>query len=110
MSGNERTRYDADIVRALRTPGGHLSIGRGGFTLHYEHARLSGYDCDVIKAAAVAAGLLVIDSRRDIPRHGRIAARGSACGRAPKPAPLPRPARTRGGEGVQQSREGKDIR
>ena len=44
----------------LRTPGGHLSIGRGGFT---QHSRLSGYDCDVIKKAAIAAGLPVIDSR-----------------------------------------------
>jgi len=63
MSGNDRTRYDTGIARALRTPGGHLSIGRGGFTLHYEHARLSGYDCDAIKKAAIAAGLPVIDSR-----------------------------------------------
>jgi hypothetical protein len=63
MSGNDRTRYGADVARALRTPGGHLSIGRGGFILHYEHARLSGYDCDVIKEVAVAAGLPVIDSR-----------------------------------------------
>jgi len=63
MSGNDRARYDADIARALRTPGGHLSIGRGGFTLHYEHTRLSGYDCDVVKEAAVAAGLPMIDSR-----------------------------------------------
>lgn len=63
MSWNDPARYDADIVRALATPGGHLSIGRGGFTLHYETARLSGYDCDTIKAAAIAAGLPVIDSR-----------------------------------------------
>jgi len=63
MSWNDRARYDADIARALRTPGGHLSIGRGGFTLHYEHSRLSGYDCDAIKMAAIAAGLPVIDSR-----------------------------------------------
>ena len=56
-------RYDAHIAKALATPGGHLSIGRGGFTLHYENARLSGYDCDAIKQAAIAAGLPVIDSR-----------------------------------------------
>ncbi len=63
MSGNDHTGYDTDIARALRTPGGHLSIGRGDFTLHYEHSRLSGYDRDVIKKAAIAAGLPVIDSR-----------------------------------------------
>lgn len=56
--------YRTDIARALRTLGGHLSIGRGGFTLHYENCRLSGYDDDVIKAQAIAMGLPVIDSRR----------------------------------------------
>lgn len=55
--------YGEYIARALATEGGHLSIGRGGFTLHYDHARLSGYDCDSIKAEAIAAGLPVIDSR-----------------------------------------------
>lgn len=51
------------IARALLTPGGHLAIGRGGYTLHYDHSRLSGYDCDQMKAKAIAAGLPVIDSR-----------------------------------------------
>lgn len=38
--------YSADIAAALATPGGHLSIGRGGFTLHYRNgAMLSGYGC-----------------------------------------------------------------
>jgi hypothetical protein len=56
-------RYDADIAKALVTPGGHLSIGRGGFSLHYESSTLSGYDCEFIKQVAIAAGLPVIDSR-----------------------------------------------
>ena len=55
--------YQEYIARALATEGGHLSVGRGGFTLHYDNARLSGYDCDTIKAEAIAAGLPVIDSR-----------------------------------------------
>jgi hypothetical protein len=63
MSWNDPNRYDRDIARALATAGGHLSIGRGGFTLHYENARLEGYDCDTVKAAAIRAGLPVIDSR-----------------------------------------------
>ena len=56
--------YDDYIASALRTEGGHLSIGRGGFILYYAGgARLSGYDCESIKACCIAAGLQVIDSR-----------------------------------------------
>jgi len=56
--------YDAYITRALATEGGHLSIGRGGFTLWYARGcRLSGYECKAVKEAAIAAGLPVIDSR-----------------------------------------------
>ena len=56
--------YGQYITSALRTKGGHLSVGRGGFTLFYAPgARLSGYDCDTIKAHCIAAGLPVIDSR-----------------------------------------------
>jgi hypothetical protein len=55
--------YEPYIARALATSGGHLSIGYGGFTLHYDHCRLSGHDGDTIKAEAIAAGLPVIDSR-----------------------------------------------
>jgi hypothetical protein len=64
-SDNPTSRdYDDYIASALRTEGGHLSIGRGGFTLYYSHgARLSGYDCEQIKACCIAAGLPVIDSR-----------------------------------------------
>src|SRR3954468_17440507 len=63
MNQNDPSRYEADIARALATPGGHLRIGRGGFSLAYGHSRLSGYDCHVIKEAAIAAGLPVIHSR-----------------------------------------------
>ena len=57
-------RYNDDIASALRTEGGHLSIGRGGFTLYYARgAYLSGYDSDRIKSYCIAAGLPVIDSR-----------------------------------------------
>lgn len=52
------------IARAFATVGGHLAIGRGGYTLHYDRGcRLSGYDVEPIKAACIAAGLPVIDSR-----------------------------------------------
>ena len=59
----QTSEYDAYIARALATEGGHLSIGRGGATLHFERSRLSGCAEDVVKAAAIAAGLPVIDSR-----------------------------------------------
>jgi hypothetical protein len=56
--------YDEYITSALGTEGGHLSIGRGGFTLYFARgARLSGYDCEQIKACRIAGGLPVIDSR-----------------------------------------------
>jgi hypothetical protein len=84
-------RYDDYIVSALRTEGGHLSIGRGGFTLHYARgAMLSGYDCETIKACCIAAGVPVIDSRmvafEDVVR---LAVRGpmAAVGEEPSPPP-----------------------
>ena len=56
--------YGDYVTNALRTEGGHLSIARGGFTLHFGRgARLSGYDCESFKAGCIAAGLPVIDSR-----------------------------------------------
>jgi hypothetical protein len=58
---------DALIGRALCTEGGHLSIGRGGFSLHCDRGcTLSGYDCERMKALCIAHGLPVIDSR-DVP-------------------------------------------
>jgi hypothetical protein len=57
--------YDQVIAKALAVEGGHLAIGRGGYTLWFARgSRQSGYDCDTVKAAAIAAGLPVIDSRR----------------------------------------------
>jgi hypothetical protein len=56
--------YGEYIESALRTDGGHLSIGRGGFTLYYARgARLSGYDCEEVKTCCISAGVPVIDSR-----------------------------------------------
>jgi hypothetical protein len=56
--------YDDYIASALRTQGGHLTIGRGGFSLYFGRgAHLSGYDCEPIKARCIAAGVPVIDSR-----------------------------------------------
>ena len=84
-------RYEDYIVGALRTEGGHLSIGRGGFTLYYARgATLSGYDCETIKAYCIAAGVPVIDSRmvafEDVVR---LAVRGpmAAVGEEPSPPP-----------------------
>ncbi len=57
-------RYGHYIREALATEGGHLAIGRGGFTLYFARgAYLSGHDCETIKTACIAAGLPVIDSR-----------------------------------------------
>ena len=56
--------YGDYITSALQTEGGHLSIARVGFTLHFGRgARLSGYDCESFKTCCIAAGLPVIDSR-----------------------------------------------
>jgi hypothetical protein len=65
------------IASALATQGGHLFIGRGGFSLHYENGWLSGYDCEAVKAAAIAAGLPVIDCRNvDLGKVAELAIRG----------------------------------
>lgn len=83
--------YSADIDAALATQGGHLSIGRGGFTLHYRNgATLSGYGCEAIKAQCIAAGLPVIDSRCvafDVVARLTLAGPLVAVGREPEPAP-----------------------
>jgi hypothetical protein len=82
--------YDDYVASALRTEDGHLSIGRGGFTLYYARgASLSGYDCERVKACCIAAGLPVIDSRmvafEDVVR---LAVNGPmAVGEEPSPAP-----------------------
>ncbi|WEX12380.1 hypothetical protein [Chelativorans sp. AA-79] len=86
------SRYKHDINAALNTAGGHLSIGRGGFTLHYGNsARLSGYDIEPIKAECIAAGLPVIDSlAAPFDAVAELAIRGPmiAVGRDPDPKPL----------------------
>jgi len=58
-------RDDADAIeRALAVDGGHLFVGEGGFTLAYQRGTtLSGYDVEPVRAACIAAGLPVIDSR-----------------------------------------------
>ncbi|MBP0440479.1 hypothetical protein [Tianweitania sediminis] len=85
------TDYSADIESALATEGGHLSIGRGGFTLHYRNgAMLSGYDCEAIKAHCIAAGLPIIDSRCvafDVVVQLTLGVPLVAVGRKPEPAP-----------------------
>jgi hypothetical protein len=87
--------YSADIARALATPGGHLSIGRGGWTLHYLNeyggeSRLSWYVTDRIKLQAIAASLPVIDSRPfDFDKPVKLSVFGPmiAVGREPDPQP-----------------------
>lgn len=82
--------YDETIVKALATDGGHLFIGRGGFSLHCEAGWLSGYDCEPVKAAAIAAGLPVIDSRMvDFGKVAELALRGPmiAVGKPADPPP-----------------------
>lgn len=73
----EPFRYDDYIEKAKQTIGGHLHIGRGGFTLHSGTSRLSGYDCDHVKSLCIAAGLPVIDSREvPIDLVAKLAVRG----------------------------------
>ena len=83
--------YRPYIESALATPGGHLSIGRGGFTLYYgEGARLSGYELETVKAECIAAGLPVIDSLCvpfDAVLHLAVAGPMIAVGRDPDPEP-----------------------
>jgi hypothetical protein len=55
--------YAEYIAQALATEGGHLSVGRGGATLHFGQSRLSGCREERIKTECIAAGLPVIDSR-----------------------------------------------
>jgi hypothetical protein len=79
------------IAHALVTEGGHLRIGRGGFTLHFgDDVRLHGYDCETIKTECIAAGLPIIDSR-DAPfeKVADVAIRGPmvAVGRTADPEP-----------------------
>src|SRR4051812_50151596 len=85
--------YDDLIAKALATEGGHLKIGRGGFTLWFARgSRLSGYECGAVKAAAVAAGPPVLDNRMvAFDTVARLAISGSmiAVGNWPAPHPTP---------------------
>lgn len=85
------TDYSADIAVALATPGGHLSIGRGGFTLHYSNgSMLTGYACEALKTQCIASGLPVIDSRCvafDVVVQLTLGCPLVAVGREPEPAP-----------------------
>jgi hypothetical protein len=88
---NLRDYYRQYITSALQTEGGHLSVGRGGFILGFGRGRrLSGHDCEHIKACCIAAGLPVIDSRM-VPVEDvvRLAVRGPmvAVGEAASPPP-----------------------
>jgi len=58
-------RVDYGLIDQARdTEGGHLSIGRGGFTLRFaDGPTLSGHDPEPIKATCIGAGLPVIDNR-----------------------------------------------
>jgi hypothetical protein len=83
-------RYAAYIERAKQADGGHLHIGRGGFTLHFGSSRLSGYDCERIKWLCIVAGLPVIDSRSvSIDVVAKLAINGPmiAVNRDPDPRP-----------------------
>jgi hypothetical protein len=78
-SGNPNLQdYGDYIASALKTEGGHLSIGRGCFILYFGRgSRLRGYDCDHIKTCCIEAGLPVIDSRTvDIDEVVRLAVQG----------------------------------
>ncbi len=65
MSTNQgnHSDYRPYIEHALVTRDGYLSIGRGGFVLHFDDGgTLSGYDIETVKVECIAAGLPVIDS------------------------------------------------
>ena len=75
---NAPVGWSADIARALAVEGGHLEVGRYGYTLYLDRGcRLSGYDLDGMKAACIAAGLPVIDSRSaEIDKVATVVIRG----------------------------------
>jgi hypothetical protein len=97
MDNNHPTRtgeYDIYIAQALATEGGHLAIGRGGFSLYFGWgAHLSGYDREPVKAAGIAAGMPVIDSRMvDFAAVARLAIKGPTIAVGEQPSPPPYPA------------------
>lgn len=62
-AASRHSDYDDYIARSLATEGGCLMLGRGGATLYFGHGWLSGCNEEAVKAAAIEAGLPVIDSR-----------------------------------------------
>jgi hypothetical protein len=78
-SGNRNQGdYGDYIASALKTEGGHLSVERAGFILYFGNgSRLSGYDCDHVKACCIEAGLPAIDSRMvDFDEVARLSVNG----------------------------------
>lgn len=64
LSAERAKAHAADVARALATEGGHLWIGNYGGILHYgAGCRLSGFDPEAMRIAAIEAGLPVIDLR-----------------------------------------------
>ncbi len=80
------------IQQALAVEGGHLSIGHNGATLHFARGgTVSGFACcDAVKAACLAVGLPVIDSRA-VPFRlfYALVAEGSMAAVGKPPAPQP---------------------
>ena len=66
MAPVDRPQDDAAFVRqALSFEGGHLFVQRGSYTLHTAcWTTRSGFVIEPFKARCVAAGLVVIDTRR----------------------------------------------
>ncbi|MDD2878333.1 MAG: hypothetical protein PHT60_14025 [Acidiphilium sp.] len=62
---NGNGEFIADLIARTRSvKGGHLFIGTSEYTLYCGQGRtLSGYDCDSMKASALAAGIPIIDAR-----------------------------------------------
>ena len=84
--------HRAEAIRnALAVEGGHLCIGHNGNILHYaDGSKWHSYDDDTMKAACIAAGLIVIDSRLvSFDSLCTVVLRGPmpAVGRPPSPEP-----------------------
>jgi hypothetical protein len=78
-------RYGHHMREARTTEGGHLALGRGGFTLYFARGACpSGRGCEAIKTACIAAAVPVIESRGLGRSRGgftsRLRIRGSAHG------------------------------
>ncbi len=87
----QATTQAGTVRQALAVEGGHLFISHNGAVLHFAPgARVSGFPCGAIKAACLAAGLPVIDSRAvPFQRLYAVVAEGpmTAVGKPPGPQP-----------------------